>query len=45
MMFTPFTWKFSKPHIICLGAQKNGLSEMVLLSTHYTITERLLIGS
>ena len=28
-----------------LGAQKNGLSEMVLLSTHYTITERLLIGS
>ena len=35
MMFTPFTWKFYKPHIICFGAQKNGLSEMVHFSTHY----------
>ena len=22
MMFTPFTWKFSKPHIICFGCSK-----------------------
>ena len=29
-MFTQFTWKIYKPHIIYFGAQKNGLIEMVL---------------